>query len=362
MRHVAAAVLFTFLLPAGVHAQVVRGDVVDAGTRQPLYGAIITLLDTAGHRVGGAITNDSGRFTVTAPTPGRYRLRANRIGFQSTTSGSFALAAGQTLDQRLVASVVPVMLSSIEVTGKERCTVRPEEGHAAFLVWNEVRKALTATALTNEQRQLNVRIRSFDRDVDPQSGRVMNARSTERAGVSSKPFVALPAAELDRKGYAQLADSASMYYAPDANVLLSDVFTAHHCFRVERSRTKPDSLLGLAFEPARHREVPDVKGVLWVSKATGELRTLEFLYTGLPAEIPRDRFGGDITFRRLATGAWIIDHWILRMPVMAITQHIRMGGVAPSYRSSTLVRVHETGGRVLAASTRDGRVLLPPVR
>lgn len=361
MRHVAAAVLITFLLPAGVLAQVVRGDVVDAGTRQPLYGAIIALLDTAGHRVAGAITNDSGRFTVTAPVPGRYRLRANRIGFQSTTSGSFTLAAGQTLDRRLVASVVPVVLSSIQVTGKERCTTRPEEGRAAFLVWNEVRKALTATALTNQQRQLNVRIQSFDRDLDPKSGEVRNEQRTERAGTATEPFVALPAAELEENGYAQVADSSSMYYAPDANVLLSDVFTTHHCFRVEQSPTRPDSLLGLAFEPVRHRDVPDVKGVLWVDRKTGELRTLEYLYTGLPRQIPRDRFGGDITFRRLATGAWIIDHWIMRLPVMAVTVFGGMHGWVPD-RYRKLVAVHETGGRVLAASTRDGRVLLPPVR
>jgi len=90
-------VMVVLITPSVANAQRVRGLVVESGTNEPLYGAIIVLLDSTNAQVAGAITDSLGRFTLTAPAPGHYALRANRIGFRSTRSESFALAAGQTL-------------------------------------------------------------------------------------------------------------------------------------------------------------------------------------------------------------------------------------------------------------------------
>lgn len=358
MRHLRIAVL-ALLAPASVSAQVVRGLVVESGSRQPLYGSIVVLLDSAGTQVTGAIADSLGRFTLTAPAPGRYTLRANRIGFQSTRSDPFALAAGQTIAQTLIASAIPVQLAAIDVTGKERCTTRPEEGRAAFAVWEEVRTALTAATLTRQQRLLDVRVRQFDRDVDPRSGHVLRERSWEQRGESASPFVAVSADTLEQTGYAHLTDTASWYYAPDAEVLLSDAFSEHHCFRVQQSDTLPTRLIGLAFEPVRHREVPDVQGVLWLDRATSELQTMEFHYTGLPRAIAKDEFGGTLAFRRLPTGAWIVQRWVLRMPVLSVVQRdvLDGGGYQREVRDTAVTGVHETGGAVLTATTRNGTPL-----
>jgi protocatechuate 3,4-dioxygenase beta subunit len=358
-QHIGAlAILAALVLGASsrAHAQVVHGLVVESGSRQPLYGSIIVLLDSANTQLAGAITDSLGRFTLTAPAPGRYTLRANRIGFRSTRSEPFTLAAGQTLDETLVASTVPVQLATIDVTGKERCTTRPEEGRAAFVVWEEVRTALTAATLTLQQRLLNVRIRDFDRDVDPRDHHVLREQNWEQNGVSASPFVAVSADSLESSGYAHLSDTASWYYAPDANVLLSDAFSAHHCFRVQQSDSMPKQLIGLAFEPVRHRKVPDVQGVLWLDRTTSELRTMEFHYTGLPRAISKDVFGGTIAFRRLPTGAWIVQRWVLRMPVLHAELRPR-SAFRPEYRDTVIAAIHETGGAVLTATTRNGTPL-----
>lgn len=356
MRHL-LVVLLVLLAPATLHAQVVRGQVVESGTRQPLYGSIIVLLDSAGTQMAGAITDEAGRFTLSAPAPGRYTLRANRIGFRSTRSASFILAEGQTLEQTLIASAIPVELDAIQITGKERCTTRPEEGRAAFAVWDEVRTALTAATLTTQQRLLDVNVRHFDRDLEVKSGHVLHERSWEQSGVSTSPFVALPPDRLERNGYAFLSDTGSWYYAPDARVLLSDAFTSHHCFRIQRSDKAHNQLIGLAFEPVKDRKVPDVQGVLWLDRATSELRTMEFHYTGLPRAVPEDRFGGTLAFRRLPTGAWIVQRWVLHMPVIGVTIHQwRSPGSGDPHeqRDTVVMAVHETGGAVLTAAMRNG--------
>ena len=115
-RLLIVAMLVASLVPAIARAQLIRGQVLESGSRQPLYGSIIVLLDSSGAQVAGAITDEHGRFTLPAPAPGRYSLRANRIGFRSTGSASFTLAAGQTLEQTLVSSAIPIQLAAIHVT------------------------------------------------------------------------------------------------------------------------------------------------------------------------------------------------------------------------------------------------------
>jgi hypothetical protein len=81
-------------------AQTVRGVLREEGTGGPIGGAFIVLLDEDGGRPGrdiGTLTDDDGRFQLRAPEPGRYRLRAERIGFKSTLSEVIELEAGATV-------------------------------------------------------------------------------------------------------------------------------------------------------------------------------------------------------------------------------------------------------------------------
>src|SRR5919205_2003625 len=251
-----AALALAVLAPARpLPAQIVRGTVVAQGSNEPVASTIVRLVDASGNRLAGAISDQDGRFAIKAPSPGRYTLHADRIGFKSVNSAPFELAAGETIEQKLVAPAVPTMLAGITVTGSDRCVVRPQVGMEAARVWEEARKALDATVLTQEQRLLRLTLVEFERDLSP-SHAVVREKSRRRSGVSENPFVSAPAESLSAHGYVRVSRDSSEYFAPDAAVLLSDAFAGDHCLRAVKDDDKHKGLIGLAFEPAKHRRKP----------------------------------------------------------------------------------------------------------
>ena len=118
------------LAPVRVAAQTVRGKVVEGAERQPVQGAYVVLLDSAGTQRNGGLTGPDGDFMLDAPAPGMYTLRADRIGLKSTLSKPLHLAAGETVSYLFETTVQPVSLAGIQVEGKKRCDVDPAEGEA----------------------------------------------------------------------------------------------------------------------------------------------------------------------------------------------------------------------------------------
>ena len=106
--------------------------------------------------------------------------------------------------------------------------------------------------------------------------------------------------------------------------------------------------LGLGFEPIPNRRVPDVTGTLWVERLTGELKALEFEYTGLPQGLARSDLGGRVEFLRLPNGAWIISYWHVRLPVVESYERRVKTRPAPQ-QISRIVGLLERGGRTSIA-------------
>lgn len=297
-------------------AQVVRGEVVDGGTARPIVGAVVILIDDHGARRAGVLTDDAGRFAVRAPAPGRYTLRIDRIGYASSTSPPLALGEGQTVERRLAASAVPISLAAMTVRGDDRCRVRPGEGERSFTLWREARKVLEAANISAESGLVEARVRRYVRVLDAYTLGVRREESAVTVTRGSRPFVAARSPEeLARDGYVSRDERYTTYYAPDAEVLLSDPFAATHCFRALPPDDDHRGLVGLAFEPARKRKLPDVKGVLWLDARTGALTRMEFRHTNLFPQVPPSKYGGELEFERLPSGAWIVRRWWLRFPV-----------------------------------------------
>lgn len=309
--------LLLLLLAAPLAGQTVSGVLRQEGSGAPVEGAVVSLLDGAGAQRVGTLTDAAGRFRLAAPAPGRYRLRAERIGYASTLSAPLQLAAGEHREQELVASAAAIELTGIEVRAERRCTVRPEAGVEAARLWDEARKALNAVALTEEQGLARYRLRRYSRDMDVRTLRVHREETQTSSRYGEKPFVSRPARELVDSGYVRAAGEERIYYAPDAGVLLSDDFLDTHCFGVRRAGAEAPHLVGLSFEPLRGRRLPDVEGVLWLDERTAELRHVEFTYTGLPRTDDGARGRGRVEYRRLPTGAWVVDRWWIRMPLLA---------------------------------------------
>mgnify|MGYP001056427042 CR=1 FL=1 len=100
-------------------------------------------------------------------------------------------------------------------------------------------------------------------------------------------------------------------------MLLSDEFLDTHCLRLALG-DDPERQAGVSFEPVPGREVPDIRGTLWLDPGTGGLRFLEYGYTWAPVPGTRGAAKGRIDFESLPSGAWIIRRWWIRTPKLAV--------------------------------------------
>jgi hypothetical protein len=354
IRSFLAAAILTIIGAAPAAAQAVRGQLVDRRNGRPITGGFVVLLNDQEQEIARVLTDTQGRFFLRAPAPGTYQLQSKRIGFRLTTSPAFELAQDQTVGQRLEVDEVPASLPPVIVEGKPQCGTRGERGTAVAQLWEDAREALAAVSWTTGQRAHSFTMQRFDRTFPPVGGRVLKEERSTHSSYSDMPWRSMPAEELARRGYivGDFRDTLT-YSAPDANVLLSDVFVNTHCFSARDGGAEHPGLVGLAFEPVPGRKLPDVSGVLWVDRATQELRSADFQYTTLPAFLPEGPIGGRLEFMRLPTGVWIVKHWRIRMAQVGRVVY-RDTGREGDYR---VTGFREQGGQVLSIATLRGSVV-----
>ncbi len=338
-------------------AQSVHGRVVAGPSASTVSGVIVFLLDSAGKSVDRSLSSETGMYRLHAPAPGHYRLRALRIGFRPTMSAAFPLGAAESLERALPLNDLAVSLASVRVTAGQRCAVQLEAGTLAFDVWEEARKALDATLLTSEQ-PYTMEVMRYERRVALRGGTIESEWQREARAPSLRPFVSLPAAQLDSAGYVVVGRDGTTYAAPDERILLSEQFAAAHCVKAVNVAAADE--IGLQFEPVRGRKVPEVGGTLVLSRATGELRRLTFTYANAPAEVRDGDAGGKLTFRRLPSGAWIVAQWALRMPLFSRVVQQRVSQMSDLARgdvqrltSVALSGFQESGGEVFEVARGD---------
>jgi len=316
-------------------AQSVAGTLLRADST-PGAGVIVVATSGAGDSVlARTLTGSSGRFKLDL-TPGTVRLRALRIGQRPFVIGTFALAAGETRTVRTVLPSQPILLQAMVTTGSTSCMKTGVQGEAIAAVFEEARKALLSTQLRSDEQRPVVRFSTWtqhrslgDRETSPKEMRFQE-------GESLQPFNSLSPDSLARVGYVEYARGENTYWAPDADVLLSDTFAATHCLDLTEGTGAETGWIGLGFRPAvLTRELVDVRGTLWIDRRTSELRRMDFGYEGLAAAAQRVHPGGRVEFTRLPDGLWFVNRWEIRMPRVAA------GGLGPR-----VAGVFVTGGEV----------------
>ncbi|MFQ5680368.1 MAG: carboxypeptidase regulatory-like domain-containing protein [Gemmatimonadota bacterium] len=307
------------LTPRPMWAQEVRGVVLEVGSARPIEGAYVSLVDGSGQAASSTLTSGTGAFVLRPFAAGRYRLRVERIGYETWSSEPLEVGAGGTVTRRLEVPVRAVNLAGLEVEIKSRCGPRGQGGVELLRVWEEARKALEVARWTESQGLIEYDLRTWERELDYTTLKIdrEKARRTQRPGRSA--FLSRPAQELADSGYVRRGeDDLYTYYAPDAAVLLSSVFQRDHCFLLALGEGDREGQIGIQFGPAERGRVVDVDGVLWVDAATAELRELNVQYSDLDlAGLPRGTGGGArVVFRRLPTGPWFVRRWWIRMPLL----------------------------------------------
>lgn len=302
------------LATTSLSAQQVRGVVLLPDSSGVAPSVIVTASDPRGIVVGRGVTDSRGEFALQLTAPGRVVVRALRVGYRPTELPERDVALADTLSLRIVLNPEAVRLAAITVRRNDPCRARDDTRVRVFEVWEEARKALVLANTAGVRDGLVAEWTRYDRQLDSLGERVLDQTMQLTRAPSERPFRSRPADSLARDGYIVEDDGGVTYYAPDAEVLLSESFAGTHCFQLEEG-APGSGLIGVRFRPideARQRR--DVEGTLWLDRASAELRFLEFAFTGLPSVAERGEPGGRVEFRRIADGAWLVTKWYLRMP------------------------------------------------
>lgn len=123
-----AALLFVVLLPHGLQAQTagsITGVVVDQATQRGIPGAHVSVAGTQ----RAALTNQEGRYVLTAVPVGTHDVRVSVISYaQGTQSVTVAAGESATLDFTLAASAI--QLEGVVITAAGREERRRELGNS----------------------------------------------------------------------------------------------------------------------------------------------------------------------------------------------------------------------------------------
>ncbi len=349
VRFGVALALVGAALPATlVQGQTVQGQLVDAHTGDAIGHAFIVLRDSTDKEILRVLTDGSGAFLIEAPASGTYRIQTAIIGWKRWSSPPFNLVQGETFSYRMEVPLEAIRLDALVIEGERQCEIDPDSGRAVAIVWEEARKALEAVNWTRDSGRLRYQAIEFNRDLHPETLRSLRGQANRQVGMSTgSPFMSAPAEELSTYGYIRNVGEGFRPYGPDAAVLLSESFANDHCFTLQ---PHPDehSLIGLEFRPVRDREVPDIRGVMWLDRESARLQRLEFQYHRLPWPVSLRHAGGQIDFEQLPNGFWFVSEWRLRLPRLSrYTRGLMLG-------QYNVVSYSETGGYVVQLRRRDG--------
>jgi hypothetical protein len=365
-RSVVRLLALTTVLAQTLEGQVVRGVAHDADTDRLIESGVVTLLDAHGAGIRAVLTDSLGRFAILAPAAGTYRLRFERLGYKPVTTDRFSLKAGETASRTLEPAAVTLSLQEIVVTDRPRCRVVSEADTVTVRVWTAVRSVLASAAAAEAGLFPHVTIERYERDYDFMN-RLVNESRWTTSGASKSPFVAMAASELEKHGFVKRVGDSVEFYAPDARTLIAEEFLRTHCFRV-RDERREQGRVGLEIEPLPNRSLPDIKGTLWVDAMSGELRRLEFVYVNLPRTVPREGSEGWVEFLRTPRGAWLVDKWAMRLPLVGERRGPQPYGAASpvtgdiAQRETGLLGVQEEGGRIVSLEAEGATRRSAPVR
>jgi hypothetical protein len=313
-------------------------------------GALVVLQDSAGKRVAQAVSGSEGRYALLAPAAGFYLLRVLRIGYLPSDS-RIRLTTGEMVTHSVNLSSVPVPLPEIAVIGTPMCGDRARGDTLSSALWSQAGTALAITAQTVKARSLRFETFLVNRNID-HLGTPSDVDQLNELNISTWPVRSPPPDTLLVSGFVENIDDVVVgptWYGPDAEFLLSEPFFSGHCFlTVPPTVVTPRGWVGLAFEPVMQDQRSDIRGTLWLDRESAQLRRLDFQYTRVPHWARGFEAGGVLVFAPLPGGGWIVQRWMLRVP---LPQRTTPG-------SMKVYGYRESGGHVSAVLDAQGKVLL----
>jgi hypothetical protein len=215
-------------------------------------------------------------------------------------------------------------LAGLVVPPKAKCVVRPDSAAGPIAVaWSAARTALAAVDAAEQGGKWAMNVDLFTRTYDPKGRKVLSEQVSTRRGVHARPVLGVSPAKLREGGYAVVEGNAVSYYAPNVAVLLSEEFAGSYCLKLAEpeARDSASGALGIGFVPVDDkRRQTDIEGVLWLDRASGAVRRLDYRYVRLPGGVDAPAAGGRLLFRQLPDGSPFTQAWAMRMPVTAVEE------------------------------------------
>ena len=296
-----------------VAAQEVLIEVVELSNGKPIVGANVSLVDDHGMSLFGNFSDQGGHSVLRAPTAGRYVVRADKVGYESWSSVILYVTAA-AIHVRIGMSPLrnpPTIIARSEAA----CQLLTPPGTPAGDLWVEIRKALTASALTDAQGLVPLDVDLYERALDRNLA-VVSERKEQRSRISRRPATGISWDQIDSARRGAVA-GGEVYRAPDAATLVSEQFVRSHCYAAIRGYGPETGLTGLEFRPAKVGSQPELTGILWLDPKANALRSLSFDYVNLPIPLRIARTTGRVEFQQLPAGQWIVPRWYIRMPRVA---------------------------------------------
>ena len=345
--HLRPIILVAAFIVAGTRlaAQEVLIEVVELSNGKPILGAGVSLVDDSGFSLSGNFSDQGGHTVLRAPTLGKYVVRAEKVGYDTWssvvlhfTSKPIHLRVGMSPSRN-----PPQVIMRNETA----CQLLTQPGTPAGDLWAEMRKALTASAVTEAQGLVPLDVDLYERALD-RNFEIVSENTEQRQRLTRRPATGISWDQLDSTRRAAVI-GGDVYRAPDAATLVSDQFVKSHCFAAIRGYGQETGLAGLEFKPVRVGSQPELTGVIWLDPKANALRYLNFDYVNLPIPLRIARTTGRVDFQRLPGGQWIVPRWYIRMPRVAqvASADVRSPGVA----HDTLLGYQEVGGSARPAGT-----------
>lgn len=341
----------TMLAPGCLIAQRIAGTVWDSIGLEPIPGAVVTVIDSAGQVSRQLLTDAHGRFTIVGSQPWA-RVRVIRIGFKPVV---VARSPAVRAEMNIRMAPITIALETVRTTAGAICGPKDAGGNPAAALWEQARAALLASMVARRAIPATATVVTYHQVFDSAGTRLMSQRIRHESGLQQRPFGAVAsAAELARSGYVVDLDGAREYRAPDADVLLDPQFARTHCFGVTLDARDHRDEAGLTFQPASNASngIVDVAGIIWIDAGHPELRTMSFHYTNIEPSADRAGAGGELRFTTMANGVVALTRWSLTAPVV-VEQRVHWQGT-PLGRRDRVTQVDRIGGVLARASWPDG--------
>lgn len=102
-----------------LHAQVIRGVVLDDLTLEPVSAALVRLVRYGETKIGTQ-TREDGRFSLNVPGSDEFQLEVSRLGYETSLSQPLRVEKGDTVSVEFRVRPDAVLLDPITVVGQSR--------------------------------------------------------------------------------------------------------------------------------------------------------------------------------------------------------------------------------------------------